>query len=122
MQEQNLHTFDEKLNYLERFVLSQDEYCEEEKKEQAKQTCYPVRDAYRITETCAEINLRDLMDHTAERLATYLEDDVFEHLSPEERQSLTLISKWGCDGSQQSQFKEKMQDLDAKDSNIFQSC
>lgn len=33
MQEQNLHNFDEKLNYLERCVLSQDEYCDEEKKE-----------------------------------------------------------------------------------------
>lgn len=72
--------------------------------QQAKQTCYPAKDAYRITETCAEINLQDLMDHTAKRLATYLED-VLKHLSPEERQSLTLISKWGCDGSQQSQFK-----------------
>lgn len=58
------------------------------------------------------------MDHTAKRLATYLED-VLKQLSPEERQSLTLISKWGCDGSQQSQFKQKMHDLDASDSNIF---
>ena len=33
MQEQDLHNFDEKLNYLERFVVSQDEYCEEQKKE-----------------------------------------------------------------------------------------
>lgn len=33
MQEQDLYNFDEKLNYLERFVLSQDEYCEEQKKE-----------------------------------------------------------------------------------------
>lgn len=29
--------------------------------------------------------------------------------------------KWGCDGSQQSQFKQKMQSHNATDSNIFQS-
>lgn len=33
MQEQDLPNFDEKLKYLERYVLSQDEYCEEQKKE-----------------------------------------------------------------------------------------
>lgn len=88
--------------------------------QQAKQSCYPAKEAYRVTESCAEINLQDLLDHTAKRLVLYLED-VLKQLTPKEQQSLTLISKWGCDGSQQAQFKQKMQNEDANDSNIFQS-
>lgn len=52
--------------------------------QQAKNTCYPAKDAYRITETCAEINLQYLLNHTANRLAIYY---MLKHLSPEERQS-----------------------------------
>lgn len=31
----------------------------------AKKDCYPVPDSYQVTATSAEINLQDLMDHTA---------------------------------------------------------
>lgn len=34
---------------------------------------------------------------------------------------MVLISKWGCDGSQQAQFKQKLQNNADNDANIFQS-
>ncbi|CAH1109407.1 unnamed protein product [Psylliodes chrysocephalus] len=34
---------------------------------------------------------------------------------------IELITKWGCDGSQQSQFQHSFSDLTSDDSNIFQS-
>lgn len=60
----------------------------------------------RVTETCAEINLQDLLDHTSARLCMYL-DEVLDSLNEEEISFLELLSKWGCDGSQQQQFKQK---------------
>ncbi|GBN65799.1 hypothetical protein AVEN_274814-2-1, partial [Araneus ventricosus] len=39
------------------------------------------------------------------------------------RQALELIIKWGCDGSQQSRFKQAFQNIGDSDANIFQtSC
>ncbi|CAH1110380.1 unnamed protein product [Psylliodes chrysocephalus] len=61
------------------------------------------------------------MDVTVRRLSEYLEE-VLITLKEKERDCLTIISKWGCDGSQQSQFKQKLDsDIDS-DSSIFQSC
>lgn len=74
----------------------------------------------RVTETCAEINLQDLLDHTSARLRMYL-DEVLESITDEERSSLELLSKWGCDGSQQQQFKQKFGNSTDSGSNIFQS-
>lgn len=73
-----------------------------------------------ITETCAEVNLQDLLDHTSLRLCKYLEE-VIENLTEEEKHNLELLSKWGCDGSQQSQFKQKFQSDERSEANIFQS-
>lgn len=67
--------------------------------QRAKKDCYPNKSAFRVTETCAEIRLQDLMYHTVLRLLTYLED-VLELLSEQECTNLVLICKWGCDGSQ----------------------
>lgn len=71
----------------------------------AKKDCYPREESMRVTETCAEINLQDLLDHTSARLCMYL-DEVLDSLNEEEISSLELLSKWDCDGSQQ-QFKQK---------------
>jgi len=71
----------------------------------AKQDCYSKKESMNITETCAEVNLQDLLDHTSLRLCKYLEE-VIENLTEEEKHNLELISKWGCDGFQQSQFKQ----------------
>lgn len=86
-----------------------------------KINCYPPKSSITVTETIAEVNLQDLLNHTVTRLLTYLKE-ILSHLTEEELSALNLIYKWGCDGSQQSQFKQKMQNEDYTDSNIFQSC
>jgi hypothetical protein len=86
----------------------------------AKIDCYPDKEAYRVTETCAEVELQNLLDHTVTRLLTYLEE-IVQNLSNEESNSLLLLCKWGCDGSQQTQYKQKFQNDCNSDSNIFQS-
>ncbi|KAL4708238.1 hypothetical protein ACJJTC_013807 [Scirpophaga incertulas] len=83
--------------------------------------CYPPKSSITVTETAAEVNLQDLLNHTVTRLLTYLKENL-SNLTEEQLGSLELIYKWGCDGSQQSQFKQKMQNEDSTDSNIFQSC
>ncbi|XP_041969108.1 uncharacterized protein LOC121725968 [Aricia agestis] len=85
-----------------------------------KKECYP--DIHRITETCAEVTVQSLMDHTAQRLLMHLgEADLNQQLNSAEKQSLVLISKWGYDGSQQMQFKMKFVNEADSDANIFQS-
>ncbi|PZC78080.1 hypothetical protein B5X24_HaOG202615 [Helicoverpa armigera] len=83
-----------------------------------KKECYP--EIHRVTETCAEVQVQNLMDHTAQRLILHLVEAV-EQLSEAEKQSLVLISKWGCDGSQQMQYKMKFENEADSDANIFQS-
>ncbi|XP_069685850.1 uncharacterized protein [Periplaneta americana] len=88
--------------------------------QKAKKDCYPVPESYQVTATCAEINLQDLLNHTVARLLLYLQE-VVQTLSEDECNTLELITKWGCDGSQQTQFKQKFEtDIDS-DANIFQS-
>lgn len=76
--------------------------------QKAKSDCYPPKESYEV-----------LLNRTTTRLLTYLKD-VLRGLRPEESDSLELFCKWGCDGSQQAQFKQKMEN-DVTDSNIFQS-
>lgn len=86
----------------------------------AKKDCYPREQSMRVTETCCEINLQDFLDHTFTRLCEYLAE-VLPTLNVEEKNNLELLSKWGCDGSQQQQFKQKFQNSLDSDANIFQS-
>ncbi|CAH1106051.1 unnamed protein product [Psylliodes chrysocephalus] len=66
-----------------------------------------------------EYQLQPLMDFTVRRLPEYLEE-VLIILKEKERDCLTIINKWGCVGSQQSQFKQKLEsDIDS-DLSIFQ--
>lgn len=87
---------------------------------EAKKLCYPKPEAVRVTETCVEVVLQDLLDHTAERLCLYLEE-VLQNCTTEELENLELISKWGCDGSHQIAYQQKFLDSSHDDSNIFQS-
>ncbi|CAH0546785.1 unnamed protein product [Brassicogethes aeneus] len=48
-------------------------------------------------------------------------EDILSFLKHTERNSLKLICKWGCDGSQQAQYKQKIDDDAALDANIFPS-
>lgn len=86
----------------------------------AKKEAYPLQKSYRVTTICAEINLQDLLDHTVARLLQYLEK-VIETLSQNERNTMEIICKWECDGSHQVQFKQRFENQDDSDSNIFQS-
>lgn len=83
-----------------------------------KKDCYP--EIHRVTDTSAEIQVQKLMDHTAKRLILHLKEAV-DCLNENERQSLILISKWGCDGSQQMQYKMKFMNEADSDANVFQS-
>lgn len=87
----------------------------------AKKECYPAPVDMRITESCAEVKLQALLDHTVQRILLVqtdvicsLVDDVYD---------MDLICKWGCDGtSGQSTFKQKFEDDDQgskTDENIF---
>jgi len=88
--------------------------------QKAKMDCYPDKESYHVTDTCAEIKLQNLLDHTITRLLTHLRE-VMQTLNEKESNSLMLICKWGCDGSQQTQYKQKfLNDYDS-DTNIFQS-
>ena len=86
----------------------------------AKIDCYPVEEAFRVTATCAEVLLQHLLDHTATRLFTYL-NEVAAKLDNCERAPFELISKWGCDGSQQMQYKQTFHNVEDSDSQIIQS-
>jgi hypothetical protein len=88
--------------------------------QKAKLDCYPDKDSYRVTDTCAEINLQKLLDHTVTRLLTYLQE-VVHTWSEDKRDTLSLICKWGCDGSQQVQYKQTFQNDSDSDAYIFQS-
>lgn len=56
-----------------------------------------------ITEESAEVKLQDLMDHTVRRIIESKTEEEINDLP----KNLTLISKWGCDGSSgQSAYKQ----------------
>lgn len=63
--------------------------------------------------------MQALLDHTARRiLQTQVE--VIKSLPQDKVENLTLIFKWGCDGSSgHSNYKQKYTDCHQSDSNIF---
>ncbi|KAL4706858.1 hypothetical protein ACJJTC_010092 [Scirpophaga incertulas] len=73
-----------------------------------------------VEETHFNVELQALLDHTALRLVQYLKE-VLDTLANTEKQNLILISKWGCDGSHQTPFKQKFENVTDDDSNIFMS-
>lgn len=86
-----------------------------------KKKCYPPPESCTVNSTGAEAELQPLVDLTVRRLSDYLEE-VLTTLKVQECETLKLICKWGCDGSQQSQFKQKIENDTDSDTNIFQSC
>lgn len=89
--------------------------------QEAKKKCYPPPDTSTVTNTSAEIQLQPLIDITVRRLSEFLEE-VLLTIKEEERNTLKLICKWGCDGSQQAQYKQRHENETDSDANIFQSC
>lgn len=51
-----------------------------------------------MTETRMEVDLQELLNHTVLRIIA-AQQDVLQHFSADELTNLTLISKWGFDGS-----------------------
>lgn len=89
--------------------------------QQAKKECYPPPEACTVTSTGAESQLQPLVDITVRRLSKFLEE-ILLRIQEQERDTLRIICKWECDGSQQSQFKQKFDNESDSDANIFQSC
>ncbi|CAH0546704.1 unnamed protein product [Brassicogethes aeneus] len=85
----------------------------------AKKKCYPKNIS--ISEVKAEFPLQDLLDHTISRIFE-VQEDVFNTYSEnvQSNSNLTLISKWGCDGSSgMSEYKQKFEDDGNSDASIF---
>ena len=88
----------------------------------AKELCYPPRNTMTIAENVCKVELRALLDHTARRICQY-SGEVVSALPENARTELTLISKWGCDGSSgQTMYKQKVAHSDLRDCNLFMSC
>lgn len=66
--------------------------------QRAKKKCYPKVETMQISESTAKVSLQGLLDHTIERLVL-LQKNVIDTLDNEEISNLTLIAKWGYDGS-----------------------
>lgn len=82
----------------------------------AKRDCLPPKTAIDITSISAEVKLQDLIEHSAELLLRTLNEDCLKNLGD---CNLTLISKWGCDGSSgQKQYKQCNAE-NSSDSNLF---
>lgn len=60
--------------------------------QKAKMDCYPNKKSYRVTATCAEINLQDLLNLTTTRLLLYLQK-IVQTISEEDNNILMLICK-----------------------------
>lgn len=80
----------------------------------AKKDCYPPHiDA---TESYAYVGLQELLDHTVKRIYKTKTDDELASMSEE----VTLLSKWGCDGSSgHTEYKQSFVEDGATDTNIF---
>lgn len=68
---------------------------------EAKKQCYPS--SLEITDKFASVDLQDILNLTTGRLLSTFSDDAFVEIEPK----VTLLSKWGCDGSSNHcQFKQ----------------
>lgn len=86
----------------------------------AKKHCYP--EEMHITDTCGEIALQALLDHTVTRLLLTVEP-VIQTLQNEELETLCLLSKWGFDGSSgHSSYKQAFHGPASSDSAVFMTC
>lgn len=85
-----------------------------------KVDCYPVSEDIFLTETCAEIKLQSLLNLTAKRLLIVQRDVLnAKFFDKEEIEHLSLITKWGFDGSSgHSSYKQKYVGTNADDYHI----
>lgn len=84
----------------------------------AKKNCYPSAGIC-INLDLVEVKLNSLLDHTVGRIIQH-QMDVMKILPEKQLEDLTLICKWGCDGSSgHNEFKHKLDDTDVSDTSIF---
>lgn len=81
----------------------------------AKKTCYP--ESLLVTESVAEVKLQDLLNHTASRIIMS-QEPLFVRMKYD-KISMTLISKWGCDGSSGHSLYKQRAEEGFSDSDIF---
>jgi hypothetical protein len=82
---------------------------------EAKKECYPS--GIKVTESKAEIDLQNLLDHTVKRIFQSFDEKTVSQI---DKDQLVLISKWGCDGtSGQSEFKQKFSENTSNVSDTF---
>lgn len=85
------------------------------KLQEAKKSCYPS--PLQISDTCAKVKyLQDILDHTATRIL------MIESPEKNDCNSLTLYSKYGCDGSSgQAEYKQVLSEesIQVSDANLF---
>ena len=87
--------------------------------QRAKKKCYPKVETMQISESSAKVSLQGLLDHTIERLVL-LQKNVIDTLDNEEISNLTLITKWGFDGSSgHSSYKQAFHGPGASDSSVL---
>lgn len=74
--------------------------------QKAKKKCYPAETE--ITEMHAKSSLQSLVNHTVERLCLAQKEVLLgiDELKTDENR-LNILIKWGCDGAQQKQYKQK---------------
>lgn len=83
----------------------------------SKKSCYPPEEDIVVTETRAEINLQALLNKTVGRLVQ-AQKEVIKRVQPSS--TLTLICKWGCDGSSgHSNYKQKFENAEDTDEFLF---
>lgn len=86
-----------------------------------KKNCYPSE--IKITETCAEVPMQNLLDHTSEKILIN-QINVLEFFQSDTENELKLVSKWGFDGSSgHSQYHQKyLESHESDDKFIFMKC
>lgn len=85
-----------------------------------KKMCYPSREAIKVTEISAEVKLQELLDQTIQRIVKTREEVLALLSSQHDPLSLTLVCKWGCDGSSgNSVYKQRFETKDQDDENMF---
>lgn len=86
---------------------------------EAKNLCYPPRSSIKITESSSEVELQQLLNHTAQRILQ-TQEEVIATLTDKELQNLKFFCKWGCDGSSgQSEYKQTFEGESISDASIF---
>lgn len=84
------------------------------KVKEAKEKCYPPIE---VSETRGAVKLQDQLNHTVQRIMLY-QQDVFDNKNFNSN-NLTLISKWGCDGTNGTMYKQTFQNETDTDEYIF---